>query len=133
MELKIKLENLFKHRCPFNFVKEEFYETTTGLLEDKVIRHYKEFETIKIKTEKSRTELLDDILPFLSYLQSLKEMEKTPNFKHTNIFINLLFHEKISARYEHLIVVFSEIGYDCSFNDIYDIFGYVPKEYFKIK
>ena len=69
---KTKLENLFKHKFPFECIKdlkwhENYYSET--------------YETInKIKTKVSLKDVINNILPFLKYLQSVNNKKEGLTF-----------------------------------------------------
>ena len=89
-----RLENIFKHRCPFKFVKEKFYERGRydGFNEVDALVCSKEFESInEIKSKKNGQELVDNIIPFMSYLKSLIKIENNPKYLNSEYYI-YIFH-----------------------------------------
>ena len=135
-----RLENIFKHRCPFKFVEEEFSE------ERKTLICSKKFESVnRIKSRQSSEELVDNIIPFMTYLKSLIKIENNPKYLKSTYHIFLSYYkEGVTEEQEKYIAVFTtklvnlfnetyhaEYYYeDDHYN--YDIHGLIPEEYFKI-
>ena len=95
-----RLENIFKHRCPFKFVKEKFYESYSykGLNEVDILVCYKEFESInKIKSKKDCYILVDNIIPFKSYLKSLIKIENNPKYLSSRYCIYAIYCKEGSS------------------------------------
>ena len=66
------IKDIFKHRYPFKLKSEGWSES---IFENQ--NYYNErYETEKIKTEGRVQDIIDGILPFISYLQSSNDIKK---------------------------------------------------------
>ena len=84
-KIKTKLENLFKHRYPF--------ELKCGRWSKSIFQfpnYYEVYETKRIKPEGRVKDFMDGILPFVSYLQSSNDIKKVKGLTYVNSRYNIV-------------------------------------------